>query len=100
MGETSFKKFPPHPFQELAYNRYLNKFVSLLTDGRREVKPRFGYRELPGTTETLVAQKVERDKKLATNGRPFFCFRYAFVFAKRREQAPALLCENSYLELS
>ncbi len=35
VGETSFEKFPPHPFQELAHNRHLNNFVSLHTDSRR-----------------------------------------------------------------
>ena len=33
-------------------------------DSRREVKPRFGCRELPGTTETLVAKKVDSQRIL------------------------------------
>ena len=68
-------------------------------DGRSEVKPRFGYREKSGATETLISQKVDYHE----NGRPmvaptmdfmilrrgdsriarFFIYVYSFVFGRR-----------------
>ena len=71
MGETSWKKFPPHPFQELSDKRYRNRVVSLQIDGRREVKPRFCSRERLGTAKTLSAKRVVFIVG-ATIGRPFF----------------------------
>ncbi len=58
VGETSCKKFPPRPFQELSHNNYLNRVVSARTDSRRERKARFCYRERLGTTETPSAKRV------------------------------------------
>ena len=39
-------------------------------DGRREVKPRFGYREKSGATETLSAKRVE-NKNITTQGEAY-----------------------------
>ena len=58
-----FEKSSPSPPQKLARNKYLNKFVSALADGRREVKPRFGSRKLAGATKTLLVKKVVDIKK-------------------------------------
>ena len=58
MGKTSCKKFSPHPFQELSNSNSQNKFVSLLTDSRRERTARFCYRERLSTTKTPAAKKV------------------------------------------
>ena len=35
---------PPHPLKNLLTKGYQNRFACLLTDGRREGSPRFGYR--------------------------------------------------------
>ena len=52
------KKAPPAPPQKLA-DKGLSKGVrSALTDSRREVKPRFGYRKRLGASKTLSARKV------------------------------------------
>jgi hypothetical protein len=58
VGEL-FEKSSPTPPQKLSNSNYQNRFVSLQTDGRREDKPRFCYREFAGVTETLRTKKVE-----------------------------------------
>ena len=57
-GKLLEKKFPPHPFQELSQNKYLNRAVSLQTDGQRERTARFCCRKKSGATETLISKKV------------------------------------------
>ena len=49
MGEL-FAKSSPIPLQKTLHKNHLNKVVSARIDSRREVKPRFGYRERLGTT--------------------------------------------------
>ena len=58
VGKTSCKKFSPHPFQELAHNKYLNKLVCSRTDGWRERKVRFCCRKRVGATKTPRAKNV------------------------------------------
>ena len=41
MGDPSCKKVPPHPFQEISHENYLNRVVSAPIDGRREVNLAF-----------------------------------------------------------
>ena len=60
MGETSCKKFPPHPFQELSNRKSRNRVVRSRIDSRRERNARFGYRERVGTSKTPRAKKNER----------------------------------------
>jgi hypothetical protein len=56
VGEL-LEKFPHAP-SKLLHKGSTKIIPSSQTDSRRERKVRFGYRELPGTTETLVAKKV------------------------------------------
>lgn len=58
MGEL-FEKSSPTPLQKLSHNKYLNEFVSMQIDSRREVKPRFCCRERLGASKTLSAKIVE-----------------------------------------
>ncbi|MBO7274590.1 MAG: hypothetical protein J6V22_07015, partial [Clostridia bacterium] len=57
VGEL-FEKSSPTPLQKLSHNKYLNEFVSMQIDSRREVKPRFCYRKPVGTTKTPPAKRV------------------------------------------
>ncbi len=56
MGDL-LEKFPHAP-SKLLHKGSTKIIPSSPTDSRREHNVRFGYRELPGTTETLVARKV------------------------------------------
>ena len=70
MGEL-FEKSSPTPPQKLSHNRYLNKFVSLHTDGRRASQGR--------ALATASSQAPPRPcelrelikQKRATSGRPY-----------------------------
>ena len=58
-GKLLTRSFPHTPFKNSRTKVSKNKAVSLRIDGRREIKPRFCYRELLGTTEALGAKKVD-----------------------------------------
>ena len=72
MGKTSCKKFSPHPFQELSNSNSQNKFVSLLTDSRRERTARFCYRERLSTTKTPAAKRVVKHQAGAPRRSPTY----------------------------
>ena len=59
VGEPFLRKGCPHtPSQKLSHNNYLNKFVSIRIDSRRERTARFCYRKKSGATETLISKRV------------------------------------------
>jgi hypothetical protein len=52
--------------------------VDLQTDGRRERKVRFGYREKSGATETLISKTVVLPQSGSPKGLPYrFPYNYA-----------------------
>ena len=52
------KGFPRTPSQKLSNKKQEKGTPKTRTDTRREGKPRFGYREKSGTTETLISKRV------------------------------------------
>ena len=58
MGELLIRSSPTPP-QEFADKDLSKEIHSALTDSRRKRHACFCCRELPGATETLVAQKVD-----------------------------------------
>ena len=57
------KGFPHTPSKKHSHKGLKNSVVSLRIDGRREDKPRFGYRDFVGATETLQNKKVVCNQK-------------------------------------